>query len=132
MWVPEARLVDLLRSLDARLASVEEAAAVSRSATVRFYNTLRFEAVVYARLHSGSRCITAPAIVKQQRPQGAEMVLVEPGREAMMTFHLWQARMLVWSIRPATAVDVICEDVADLASGRELRIELTAGNCAAR
>jgi len=40
--------------------------------------------------------------------------------------------MLVWSIRPATAVDVICEDVADLASGRELRIELTAGNCAAR
>jgi len=90
MWVPEARLVDLLRSLDARLASVEEAAAVSRSATVRFYNTLRFEAVVYARLHSGSRCITAPAIVKQQRPQGAEMVLVEPGREAMMTFHLWR------------------------------------------
>ena len=131
LWVPEARLVDLLRSLGPRLPSVEEAAP-SLSATVRVYNTLPFEAVVYARVHSGSTCMTTPEVLKQQRPQRAEMVLVEPGREATLTIHILWARMLVWSIRPATAVDVICEDAADIARGRELRIELTAGNCAAR
>jgi hypothetical protein len=125
VWVPEARLVDFLRSLGAGDAAASERAW---GAEIRFHNQLPFAVVLSVHQHRFAACDG----VFRDQPAKSETIAVEAGRDALRTFSELAGWAVVWSVRAADRAETICEGIADLTRSRpSLRIELASTGCAA-